>query len=53
MLWSMPQVNRQFRLAAVPVGMPKESDFKLVEQPLNPVGDGQILVRSIYLSVDP
>ena len=53
MVWAMPQTNRQFRLASVPVGMPKESDFKMVEQPLPPVEDGQILVRSIYLSVDP
>lgn len=46
-------MNRQILLAARPVGFPKDSDFKLVENPLPTPGDGQILVRSIYLSVDP
>jgi leukotriene B4 12-hydroxydehydrogenase/15-oxo-prostaglandin 13-reductase len=46
-------VNRQFVLAARPVGMPKESDFRLVEAPLPAVAEGQVLMRSIYLSVDP
>ena len=45
--------NRQILLAARPVGFPKDSDFKLVESPVPTPGDGQILVRSIYLSVDP
>jgi leukotriene B4 12-hydroxydehydrogenase/15-oxo-prostaglandin 13-reductase len=46
-------MNRQITLAARPVGFPKDSDFKLVENPVPTPGDGQILVRSIYLSVDP
>jgi NADPH-dependent curcumin reductase CurA len=46
-------MNRQILLAARPVGFPKDSDFKLVEAPVPTPGDGQILVRSIYLSVDP
>jgi NADPH:quinone reductase len=46
-------VNRQFRLAARPVGMPKESDFKLVESPMAAPGEGQVLVKTLYLSVDP
>ena len=49
----MPTMNRQILLAARPVGFPKDSDFKLVEAPVPTPGDGQILVRSIYLSVDP
>lgn len=49
----MPTMNRQITLAARPVGFPKDSDFKLVENPVPTPGDGQILVRSIYLSVDP
>jgi len=48
-----PNVNRQFQLAARPVGIPKESDFKLVEAPLPPLISGQVLVKSAYLSVDP
>jgi len=49
----MSSVTRQFKLAAVPVGMPKESDFSLVEAPMPVPGDGQVLVKTAYLSVDP
>jgi NADPH:quinone reductase len=35
------------------VGMPRESDFELVSEPLAPLADGQVLVRTQYLSVDP
>jgi NADPH:quinone reductase len=50
---SLPTVNRQFTLAARPVGMPKESDFRLVETPIPPLANGQILLRTLFLSVDP
>ena len=49
----MTTINRQITLAARPVGYPKLSDFKLVESPLPEPDDGQILVRALYLSVDP
>ena len=49
----MSTMNRQILLAARPVGFPKDSDFNLVESPVPTAGDGQILVRSIFLSVDP
>src|SRR5258706_15121705 len=49
----MLTMNRQILLAARPVGFPKDTDFKLVEAPVPTPRDGQILVRSIYLSVDP
>ena len=49
----MSTMNRQILLAARPIGFPKDSDFNLVESPVPTPGDGQILVRSIYLSVDP
>ena len=49
----VPSVNRQFVLAARPVGMPKESDFSLVEAPIPTLASGQVLLRSTYLSVDP
>ncbi len=49
----MSSVARQFKLAARPVGMPKESDFSLVEIPMPAPGDGQVLVKTSYLSVDP
>ena len=49
----MSSITRQFKLAAVPVGMPKESDFSLVEAPMPAPGDGRVLVKTAYLSVDP
>jgi len=49
----MPQANKQITLAARPKGMPKESDFKLIESPVPEPEPGQILVRMLYISVDP
>jgi NADPH:quinone reductase len=49
----MNGVNRQIVLAARPVGFPKESDFRLVESPLPRPRPGEVLVRALYLSVDP
>ena len=49
----MPTMNRQITLAARPVGMPKESDFRIVESPVPNPGRGEVLVRTLYLSVDP
>jgi NADPH-dependent curcumin reductase CurA len=49
----METVNRQVLLAARPTGMPKESDFQLVESPLPRPRPGEALVRALYLSVDP
>ncbi len=49
----MPLVNRQITLAARPSGMPKESDFRLVEAPMPLPGEGEALVKVLWLSVDP
>jgi NADPH-dependent curcumin reductase CurA len=46
-------VNRQITLAARPVGFPRESDFALVEAPVPEPGPGEVLVRSLWLSLDP
>src|ERR1700720_1286197 len=46
-------VNRQFVLACRPVGMPKESDLRMVETPVQALRDGEVLLRALYLSVDP
>jgi leukotriene B4 12-hydroxydehydrogenase/15-oxo-prostaglandin 13-reductase len=45
--------NRQITLAARPTGLPKETDFHLVESPVPSPWVGQFLVRSVYLSLDP
>ena len=47
------RVNGQWRLAARPMGLIKESDFEWREESIPTPGDGEILVRNIYLSLDP
>lgn len=47
------QVNRQWRLVARPVGNFKDSDFEWREEAVPTPGDGQLLVRNLYLSLDP
>ncbi len=49
----MPTKNQQVLLAARPVGAPTETDFRLVETELRDPGDGEVLVRNTYLSLDP
>ncbi|AFZ24947.1 putative NADP-dependent oxidoreductase [Cylindrospermum stagnale PCC 7417] len=46
-------INRQWRLATRPVGAIKESDFEYREEPISSPEDGGVLVRNIYLSLDP
>jgi hypothetical protein len=46
-------VNRQITLAARPVGYPKESDFALVVSPVPQPREGEVLVRALWLSLDP
>jgi NADPH-dependent curcumin reductase CurA len=47
------ETNLQFRLAARPVGMVKDSDWQQVSEPLRALADGEILVKVLYLSLDP
>lgn len=43
----------QIRLAARPVGEPKDTDFEFVTEELPELADGQVLLRTVYLSLDP
>jgi hypothetical protein len=45
--------NRQYRLAARPVGLPKHSDWQLTTEPVAEPADGQVLVKVLQLSLDP
>src|ERR1700688_4988701 len=49
----MPETNRQVLLKRRPNGMPVADDFAIVDSPLPEPGDGQVLLRGIYLSLDP
>ncbi|CUI04023.1 NADP-dependent oxidoreductase [Massilia antarctica] len=46
-------MNQQFRLAARPVGMPKRSDWEQTTEPVRDISDGDIVVKALYLSLDP
>ncbi len=45
--------NRQIRLAARPVGLPDEHSWQLTEEPVGTPGEGEVLVRTLCLSLDP
>jgi len=52
----MPQtttVNRRIALARRPAGTPQPADFRLEEGPRPKPADGQVLLRTLYLSLDP
>ena len=46
-------MNQQFRLAARPVGLPKRSDWEQTSEPVREIADGEIVVKALYLSLDP
>ena len=47
------RMNQQWRLAARPAGEVKDSDFSWHEEPVPALADAQLLVRNVYLSIDP
>ena len=49
----MDAVNHQFKLAARPVGLPKPGDWEYAEAPVPELGEGEVLVKVLYLSLDP
>jgi NADPH-dependent curcumin reductase CurA len=49
----MDAVNHQVRLAARPQGLPKATDWDHTEEPVSEPGDGEVLIKVRYLSLDP
>ena len=49
----MENRNRQVLLKRRPTGAPTTSDFEIAEAPRPDPGEGEVLVRGIYLSLDP
>jgi NADPH-dependent curcumin reductase CurA len=45
--------NDQYRLAARPSGLPKDSDWHYASAPLADLQDGEIRIKTLYLSLDP
>ncbi|WP_242123932.1 NADP-dependent oxidoreductase [Sphingobium sp. Sx8-8] len=46
-------VNRRFTLVSRPDGAPRPSDFRLVEEAVPVIGEGECLIRNHYISIDP
>jgi NADPH-dependent curcumin reductase CurA len=49
----MPTKSRQVHLVQRPDGLPKVEDFKVVDVVLPDIADGQVLVKQLFMSVDP
>ncbi|NWD67094.1 NADP-dependent oxidoreductase [Pseudomonas gingeri] len=47
------QVNRSVVLAARPHGAPSLANFRLEQGPVPQPGEGQVLLRTVFLSLDP
>lgn len=45
--------NRQILLASYPIGVPREENFRIVQRAVDEPAVGQVLVRTLYLSMDP
>src|SRR5882672_7896818 len=49
----MENRNRQVLLKRRPTGAPTAADFAIADAPLPDPGEGEVLIRGIYLSLDP
>jgi NADPH-dependent curcumin reductase len=50
---AMTEQNMQIRLASRPVGRPTAEDFTIAQAPVKSPGEGEVLIRTKYLSLDP
>jgi hypothetical protein len=48
-----PIISREIRLASRPAGRPAAENFSLAQVPVGSPGEGQVLVRNLFMSVDP
>jgi len=46
-------INRQFYLHQRPTGIPTKDDVRLRERPVTSPGEGEVLIRNRYFSLDP
>src|SRR5271166_4806084 len=47
------ETNRQIVLVSRPHGEPTPGNFKLAEAPIPTIGEGQVLLKTKFLSLDP
>lgn len=45
--------NRRILFSRLMIGEPREEDFTLVEEPIPEPGEGELLLRNLYVSLDP
>jgi len=50
---AMTEQNMQIRLASRPVGRPTAENFTITHAPVKAPGEGEVLIRTQYLSLDP
>jgi NADPH-dependent curcumin reductase CurA len=50
---AMTEQNMQIRLASRPVGRPTAENFTITQAPVKSPGEGEVLIRTRYLSLDP
>ena len=48
-----PRINRQVLLKSRPTDIPQQEHFEVVEGPVTEPADNEVLVRNMYLSVEP
>jgi NADPH-dependent curcumin reductase CurA len=48
-----PVISREIRLASRPAGRPTAENFSLAQVPVESPDDGEVLVRNLFMSVDP
>lgn len=46
-------LNKEIRLASRPAGMPTPDNFNIADEDMPQLNDGEVLVRTLYISVDP
>ena len=46
-------ISREIRLASRPTGLPMAANFTMATAEVAPLTDGQVLVRNLFMSVDP
>ena len=47
------QTNQQIILASRPHGEPRAENFRLVENDIPPLAGGEILLQTLWMSLDP
>jgi NADPH-dependent curcumin reductase CurA len=46
-------ISKEIHLLSRPDGEPKSENFQLVENEINPIQDNEVLVKNLWMSVDP